>query len=767
MNISIHIGVATIVALVSSPDALAAQTPRLGARYNGTRSQIDFSVYSSHATRIELCIYKTPVGAPPAVKFPMTKNAATSVWSRTVSNSTLSNKYGITGPVYYGYRAWGPNWPYETTWTEGSGTGFIADVDAEGNRFNPNKLLFDPYARELSRDPINPDNTDGTIYASGPKYRNIDSGPKAAKGIVLLPDTTGVGTKPARALKDDIIYEVHVRGLTMNDTSIPAAVRGTYKGAGLKAPVLGQLGVTAVEFLPVQETENDANDVDPNSDAGDNYWGYMTLNYFAPDRRYSSDKTPGGPTREWKAMVTAFHFRGIKVFIDVVYNHTGEGGAWNSTDPSTFNVMSFRGLDNPVYYSLTSDKKFSWDNTGVGGNYNTFNPVAQQLIVDSLAYWRDTLGVDGFRFDLASVLGNTCQHGCYNYDKLNPGTALNRIARDLTPRPAAGGTGTDLIAEPWAVNDPHTYQVGNFPAPWSEWNGVYRDTLRKYQNQLGVETVTPGDLATRFAGSADLYQDDGRAPWNSINFLVAHDGFTLKDLYSCNMKNNSQPWPSGPSDGGEDNNRSWDQDGNAADERKAARNGLAFLMLSAGTPMITGGDEFLRTLKCNNNPYNLDSNQNWLDYNLTLDQSTFRTFAQRLMAFRRAHPALRPVNFYSGSDTNGNGMEQLSWFKPDGTVADSAYFNNGSNHAIAYRIDGTELGDPASAFYVASNGWSDNVSFTLPSPRTGKTWSRVMDTCSWAEGPDQVALPGSETVLGGAGSSYNLCGRGVLLLIAK
>src|SRR6185436_396739 len=205
--------------------------------------------------------------------------------------------------------------------------------------------------------------------------------------------------------------------------------------------------VTAVEFLPVQETQNDTNDVDPGSDNGDNYWGYMTLNYFAPDRRYSSDKTAGGPTREFKAMVKAFHDAGIKVYIDVVYNHTGEGGAWGGTDGLTvYNIQSWRGLDNPTYYSLTSDYQHSWDNTGVGGNYSTRNAIAQDLIVDSLAYWRDTLGVDGFRFDLASVLGNTCKHGCYNFDKMDSGNALNRIVSELPPRPAGGGSGIDLIA---------------------------------------------------------------------------------------------------------------------------------------------------------------------------------------------------------------------------------------------------------------------------------------------------------------------------------
>ncbi|KFA91687.1 isoamylase [Archangium violaceum] len=735
----------------------------LGAQYDATKSNITFRVYSSRATRIEVYIYKTPKGAQEVAKYVLTKNTS-NVWSTTVSVATLKNTYGVTGPVYYGYRAWGPNWTYNSGWTKGSSLGFVSDVDAQGNRFNPNKLLMDPYALEISHDPINPNNTDGTVYATGATHRLKDSGAAASKGVVLAPDTTSYGTKPTRALKDDVIYEVHVRGLTQGDSSITSC-KGTYAGAAQKAASLAALGVTAVEFLPVQETDNDANDVTA-STAGDNYWGYMTLNYFAPDRRYACDKSAGGPTREFKAMVKAFHDQGIKVFIDVVYNHTGEGGAWSSTDKTTYNVFTFRGLDNPTYYSLTSDYQNSWDNTGVGGNFNTFNPVAQDLIVHSLKYWKDELGVDGFRFDLASVLGNTCQHGCFNFDKTNSGTALNRIWRDLAPRAGTGGTGADLIAEPWAIGG-NSYQVGNFPSGWSEWNGIYRDTLRKDQNQMGLETVTPGDLATRFAGSSNLYQDDGRKPYNSINFMVAHDGMTLKDLYACNSKNNSQPWPYGPSDGGEDNNHSWDQGGVAADQRKAARNGFAFLMLSAGTPMFNGGDEFLRTQYCNNNVYNLDSSANWLNYSLSTDQANFKTFAQRLIAFRKAHPALRPANFYSSVDNNSNVMEQMRWFQPSGAVADTAYMGNGNNHSLAWRIDGTELGDSASAIYVAYNGWSGAVNFSLPWPGNGKQWYRVMDTCPWAEGANQVNSPGSEALIGGEGYSYGVCGRGLLLLIAK
>ncbi len=737
----------------------------LGAQYDSTQANITFNVYSARATRIEVYLYKTPQGAQEVLSYVLTKNTSTNVWTKTASVTTLKNA-GITGAVYYGYRAWGPNWTYDSAWKKGSATGFKSDVDSAGNRFNPNKLLMDPYALEISHDPTNPGNTNGTLYASGPNYRNIDSGAQATKSIVLPTIARAYGTKPTRALKDDIIYEVHVRGLTMGDTSIASAYRGTYKGAGMKAASLAALGVTAVEFLPVQETDNDDNDVNATSTQDDNYWGYMTLNYFAPDRRYSSDKSAGGPTREFQEMVKAFHDQGIKVFIDVVYNHTGEGGSWSATDKTTYNVLSYRGLDNPTYYSLTSDMQSSWDNTGVGGNFNTRNAVAQNLIVDSLKYWKDELGVDGFRFDLASVLGNTCEHGCFNYDKMTSGTALNRIWNSLSPRATTGGTGVDLIAEPWAIGG-NSYQVGNFPSGWAEWNGTYRDTFRKDQNEMGMSTVTPGQLAARFAGSSDLYGDDGRRPSHSINFMVAHDGFTLKDLYSCNNKSNNQAWPYGPSDGGEDHNTSWDQGGAGADQRRAARNGMAFVMVSAGVPMFNGGDEFLRTQYCNNNVYNLDSSANWLNYGLSTDQTNFKTFTQRLIAFRKAHPALRPANFYSASDTNGNVMEQLRWFRPDGAVADSGYMGDGNNHSLAFRIDGTEFGDSAAAIYVAYNGWSGAVDFKLPWAFNGKQWYRVTDTCNWAEGASQVSSPGSEPVVGGEGATYGVCARGLVVLIAK
>ncbi|MBV8633572.1 MAG: glycogen-debranching protein [Burkholderiaceae bacterium] len=755
---TLALAAAAACAIVPPAAQAAVNSQNLGAKYDSSGANITFRVYSSRASRIELDLFSTGYGQAEAAKYLLVLDPNTpNVWQVTVPVSSIQAA-GITGSVYYGYRAWGPNWPYNSSWTKGSSVGFVSDVDSSGNRFNPNKLLYDPYALELSQDPVNATWTDSTVYASGSLYRTKDSGLYASKGIVLPNGSNSTGTKPTRAQKDDIVYEVNVRGLTKNDSSIASTYQGTYKGAGQKASYLASLGVTAVEFLPVQETQNDANDNTPNSDVGQNYWGYSTLNYFAPDRRYSSDKSAGGPTKEFQAMVAAFHNAGIKVYLDVVYNHTGEGYAWNSNDPTTYNVMSYRGLDNPTYYELTSDNQGNYDNTGVGGNYNTYNTIAQNLIVDSLYYWNTTMGVDGFRFDLASVLGNTCTQGCYNFSNSDPNTAIARIPRELTPRPASGGSGVDLIAEPWAIGG-NSYQVGGFPVGWSEWNGVYRDTLREAQNDMGVIAVTPSQLATRFAGSSDYYQGSGRSPWNSVNFMVAHDGFTLKDLYSCNGSNNSQAWPYGPSDGGSTSNYSWDQGGGAADQRAAARVGFAFMMLSAGTPMMTGGDEFLRTINCNNNPYNLDSSGNWLSYSWSTDQSNFNAYVKGMIAFRKAHAALRPVTWYTSS--------QLAWYTPAGTTPDSTYWNSSSNHDIAYVFNGSALGDTYSQIYVGYNGWSASVNFTLPSPGSGKNWYRVTDTCAWDEGSGQVTPPGSETFIGGSGYVYGICGRGLLLLIAK
>lgn len=756
------------------PAHAAIDSMNLGASYNSQQTQITFRVYSANATNIVLYLYSAGYGVQESATYPLS-NVGSGVWQVVVPVSSIQAA-GITGAVYYGYRAWGPNWTYSSTWTKGSSAGFVSDVDSNGNRFNPNKLMLDPYAREISQDPLNANNQDADIFATGATvdsnfgvaYRLIDSGTYAPKGIVLAPSTQSTGTKPTRAQKDDVIYEVNVRGLTKQDPNTASQYQGTYYGAGLKASYLASLGVTAVEFLPIQETQNDENDVIADSTQDQNYWGYMTEDFFAPDRRYAYNKAAGGPTAEFQAMVQAFHNAGIKVYMDVVYNHTAEGGTWSSSDPTTATMFSWRGLDNATYYELTTGNQYFYDDTGTGGNFNSYNPVAQQMIIDSLAYWSNTMGVDGFRFDEGPILGNNClnqsyesaapncPNGGFNFDAADPNVAINQILDNFTVRPAGGGSGLDLFAEPWSASGGD--DQGDFPPGWSEWNGVFENSLRQAQNEVGNMTISIGQDAQDFTGSASIFQGNGRSPWNSTNYMDIHDGFTLFDVYYCNSPNNSQGWPYGPSSGGNQTNYSWNQGGAAEDQRRAARTGLAFTMLSAGTPIMAGGDEYLRSLQCNNNPYNVDSTANWLDYSWTSDQSNFYNFAQRAIAFRLAHPALRPETWYTSS--------QVEWWEPSGVQATTSYWNNTSNYAIAYTINGSSFGD-SNSIYIAYNGWSGSVTFTLPAPPTGTNWYRVTDTCNWNDGPNTWVTPGNETLIGGAGATYSQCGASLLLLISK
>ncbi len=752
--------VALLLSVCLTPSrAIGVGPDRLGASYDEAGMQVTFRVFSSRASRVEVWVYQHPFGAAEKVKLQMTVDPGTKIWSATVPVADLSAA-GVGETIYYGYRAWGANWPFDAAWAKGSRAGFISDVDDQGNRFNPNKLLLDPYALEVSHDARSGQLTSDAIFLSGPQ-RDQDTGDVAPKGIVLRPSAADTAAKPTRAFKDEIIYEVHLRGLTKNDSTVPESLRGTYAGAALKAPYLQSLGITAIELLPVQELQNDQNDLVASTD-GDNYWGYDPINYFAPDRRYAADQSPGGPTREFQAMTRAFHEKGIKVYIDVVYNHTGEGGV--GSDPTIARLHSFRGLDSAAYYELAEDRHYYYDNNGVGANLNTAHPRVRQLVMDSLTHWKDTLGVDGYRFDLASVLGNACREGCFSFNKFDPENVLNRAVAELPVRPDAGGRGVDLIAEPWAIGN-GTYQVGQFPHHWAEWNDKFRDSFRMDQNKLGFADVPPAELARRLAGSSDLFQDDGRKPWHSVNFMVAHDGFCLRDLYSFNSKNNDQTWPFGPSDGGSDNNIAWDQGGDVALQRQAARNGLAFLMLSAGVPMITGGDEMYRTQFGNNNVYNVDSEKIYLDWDSASRFPHFVNYSKKLIAFRRAHPALRPAEFFQGRDTNHNGQKDITWLRSSGAEADNGYLDNAQNHFLAYRLDGTELGDSAASLYVAYNGWSGDVTATLPANTDGLRWFRVADTDQWMEDQDNFEAPGEEEPL--EQSSYILNSRSVLILIEK
>jgi len=714
----------------------------LGATWGA--AAVHFRVRADAATDVELELYAVTMGAAQVASVPMTRSAPGAPWAADVTHQVLAAA-GITGAVYYGYRAWGPNWTRDPTWTAGSSAGFVSDVDGQGDRFDPNKLLIDPYAREISHDPLQPGSLSTTPYSTG-TARATDDGPVAPKSVVVPPDTTSVGTHPSRALKDDVVYEVHVRGLTMNDTSVPAALRGTYAGAATKASALAALGVTAIELLPIHETQNDQDDADPQ---GANYWGYSTLAFFAPDRRYASDRSAGGPTREFKAMVAAFHAAGIKVFLDVVYNHTAEGGV-STSKLGTAKLYSMRGLDNAAYYELAADHQTPVDDTGTGGNVNVASGVVRDLVIDSLTYWSATMGVDGFRFDLAAVLGNSCASVCYTYAPSDPAGILQR---------ALGVPGVSLIAEPWGVGA-GTYQLGNFPAGWSEWNGDFRDSIRIGQNQLGTMPIAPSQLAARISGSPDLYAAAGRAPWASIDFVDCHDGFTLRDEYAYDAPQDDQAYPYGPSTGGSTSDYPWDQGGSAAAQTQAARTGLALVALSAGVPMIQGGDEMLRTQYGNNNAYNLDDSAMWLDPTLATTNAAFVSWTGALFSFRAAHPALRPSQFWDGKDHDGNGLADVAWLDSTGAVASAAYLASTSNHFLAWRIDGQEGGDSVRSIYIAWNGWTADIPATIPAAGAGDAWWIAGDSASGG-----FAAPGQETALGA--STWTVGARSIGVLVER
>ena len=768
----------------NSTDKSSSETSQPSGKADGMNNGVDredgaveFSVFSARATRIEICFYEEAFSE--AAESCRKMNRSGNQWRLEVDEAKLPGLES-QGRVLYGYRAWGPNWPYKEDWEPGTEVGFKSDVDHRGNRFNPNKLLIDPYAKEITHDPVTPElierGVGGTIYASGEENRTADTGKWAPRSIYFPEQDIEFDDRPERSFRHDIVYEVQVRGLTKNDPAIPEELRGTYAGAAKKAEYLADLGITAVEFLPIHETKNDKNDLKPESTDSSNYWGYSTINYFSPDRRYAADQSPGGPTREFKKMVKAFHDEGIKVFIDVVYNHTAEGGLWNKSNPKKATIFSWRGLDNHSYYQgahsepepAKSDTGFDhgyyYDNNGVGPNLKTAGTPVRDMVVDSVEYWHEEMGVDGFRFDLAPILANECKHGCFEYNKFNGDNILNRLADEVPVRPKSGGEGAELIGEPWAIGG-GTYQLGNFPAGWAEWNASYRDTVRKDQNKMGRAEVTPGQLASKFAGSSGLYGDDGRNPFHSVNFLVSHDGFTLKDLYSCNSKHNDQSWPYGPSDGGMNNNISWDHGGDLVRQKQAARTGMTLLMFSAGVPMIAGGDEFLRTTRCNNNTYNVDSVATWLDWENREENAEFYRFAKKLMSFRKDHTdLLSPKNFYSGSDEDGDGLKDITWYRDDGGEAGGGYMDNPEKHFIGFRIDGGE-DDAFESVYVGYNGWRESIDIRIPENLEGHTWKRVIDTTAGVE-PRHFTAPENGVRLD-PGKSYTLGQRAVLVAVEK
>jgi glycogen operon protein len=736
----------------------------LGSRL--TAGTATFAVYSKHATRVLLEIYEAPMAEAARFDYWMEKGPD-HVWRARIE--------GVPAGAFYGFRCWGPNWLFSSDWRRGgSAAGFVADVDAGGNRFNPNKLLFDPYGREFSHDRETPAMKEhyghhAGMYGAGPGvYRGVadqhlpvvrrefDTGPWAPKTAVV-DDRTSFGVKPRIPQKDAAIYEAHVRGLTRHPssarlatildgipgfeqiTSVPDALRGTYAGAGYMAKYLKALGYTAIEFLPVHEF---ANDLNPEGSPGwdrlrdepphGNYWGYMTYGFFAPDTRYAYDRSPGGPTREFKEMVKAYHDEGMEVYLDVVYNHTGEGGLWDNSG-DTAELLSMRGLDNAEYYALADGNRHYWDSTGCGNNLDASKNVVRRLIRDSLEYWSQEMGVDGFRFDLATVLGRTGPN--YGFDA---GTTL---LADIAAM--AEEQHIEIIAEAWDLNG---YQVGEFPKGWAEWNGAYRDAVRRFIK--GDPCVEAFIRAVN--GDYHRFHDQG-GPQKAVNFITAHDGFTLMDLVSYNGKNNAVSWPFGPSDGGNDSNDSWDSGGDRTLRRARLRSLLTVQFLSRGVPMTLGGDEFARTQNGNNNPYKIDSIGVWLNYDMIgasaptarptsgtgvyhdnygddahpTGKNGLFLYTRFLLNLRRAHTALRQDRF--GDLSLDQGSDVTYWFKEADGVSDL----RGNSRSVHWRIDGSAVGD--TDFLVCVNMWREPVRFAVPAAHAGRHWFRRADTAPWAE----------------------------------
>ncbi|MCH5150415.1 MAG: chitobiase/beta-hexosaminidase C-terminal domain-containing protein [Spirochaetales bacterium] len=731
----------------------------LGAHVSG--NETTFALYSANATKVLLEIYDKAYGEDATYDYWLEKNKSTNTWNAKLSGN-------LNGKIY-AYRVWGPNWEYSDSWGRGnSKAGFKSDYDENGNRFNPNKVVFDPYAREMTHDKSNPtalglenagmfgtgDETYKMNNGTSVIRRELDTGKWAPKGYIIT-DGTDFGTKPNIAQKDAIIYEAHVRGITQHSSSanlksllsgyagfegvndIPAEYRGTYKGAALLVPYLKALGVNTIELLPVHETDNDAN---PDNSPGGNFWGYMTFDYFAPDRRYSYDTSAGGPTKEFKEMVKAFHDAGMEVYLDVVYNHSGEGGTWYGKEDNfkTAEIFSMRGIDNSTYYSLVDGSKGSyWETTGCGNNLQCDNDYVRRFILDSLEYWIDKMGVDGFRFDLATVLGRVKSGNDWNYQK---------NAKTLTEIATLGKSkNVEMIAESWDTGS-GSYQVGNFPDGWAGWNGYYRDTVREYiGNAQFQKDISYTDAL--WGTSAHFSANDP-----SVNFIVAHDGFTLADLCSYggtgNYYNDQREWPFGKSDGGnsDNNNISTDKPGDyEASRRQRARNYMTFLMFSGGIPMIVYGDELGRTQNGNNNPYNLDSVATWNNYLMassaspqavstgngtSAESGKYENMFGKYANSENKNGQLVFSSFVMNERQKNNTLKQLImsesthlWYSTAGTAG----FDSNDGVAKAVMISDTER------YYVMMNMNGGDTQFTVPAAPNGREWVRIIDTGSWAE----------------------------------
>ena len=663
----------------------------LGATWDGIG--VNFALFSEQATAVELCLFDSPYAGRESHRIPL-RQRTEQVWHGYLPE--------VRPGQLYGYRVDGP-----------------FDLRG-GHRFNPAKLLFDPYAKAVGRNVRWHDSMFGFSIGAPDSRDDRDSAAYAPLASVIDSAFTWADDRRLkRPWHETVIYELHVRGFTKRHPGVPDDLRGTYLGLASEASIehLLKLGVTAVELLPVHHHVDDWHLV---KGGLSNYWGYNTLAYFAPDLRYSVSRSAYGSVREFKSMVRTLHAAGLEVILDVVYNHTAEGSHLGPT-------LSLRGIDNVSYYRLSpNDRRYYEDFTGTGNTLNMQSPRVLQLIMDSLRYWVLEMHVDGFRFDLASALAREL----HAVDKL--GSFFDIIHQDPVL------SQVKLIAEPWDLGE-GGYQVGNFPVGWTEWNGRYRDTVRRFWRGDGGQV---SEFATRLAGSSDLYEYDGRLPSASINFVTCHDGFTLEDLVSYEHKHNEANGEQNHD--GESNNLSMNfgVEGPSDDPLisqarvQQRRNFMATLLLSQGVPMICGGDEMGRTQRGNNNAYCQDNDLSWLSWDLTGADEEFLEFTRMLIALRQKHPVLRRQRFFQGRPLRGAGVKDLAWIDPSGVEMTDAMWSAPHVRTLGMLLSGVAMdevdarGEPIvdDTLLVVLNADTAPRPFTLPQLESGLAWTRVFDT---------------------------------------
>ena len=665
----------------------------LGASYDG--AGVNFALFSQVAQKVELCLFDE-------------EDRETRV-EMTEQNSYVWHNYlpGIQPGQRYGYRVYGPYDP------------------AKGLRCNPNKLLLDPYAKAIEGN-IDGDESLYSYWFKSPEdvtsMNTLDSAPHTMKSAVVNPYFDwGNDQHPNISYHDSVIYEAHVRGMTNLNMDVPPDIRGTYAGLAYPSVIeyLKKLGVTAIELMPIHQFVNDSFLQEKGLS---NYWGYNTIGFFAPHNAYSSSGQRGEQVNEFKSMVKAYHRAGMEVILDVVYNHTAEG---NNLGPT----LSFKGIDNGAYYRLVdNDRRHYFDTTGTGNSLLMRSPHALQLITDSLRYWVTEMHVDGFRFDLAATLARQFQE----VDKLS--AFFDIVEQDPVI------SRVKLIAEPWDLGS-GGYQVGGFPSSWSEWNGRYRDCVRDFWRS---QPSTLPEFASRLMGSSDLYQMNGRRPVASVNFITAHDGFTMNDLVSYNEKHNDANGE-GNRDG-ESNNRSWNcgvegpttiKDVNDLRQQQM-RNMFATLLCSQGIPMICGGDEVARTQQGNNNAYCQDNAISWTNWDLDDSQKDLLEFVSKLIHLRLEHPVLHRRRFFTGREPGDpdDKIPQVEWMDHTGSIMDMEDWSNTHAFSVMIYLNGSDIPEADwygnqmvdNNFILIFNAHYEPIMFTLPDERYGKKWRLVVDT---------------------------------------